>query len=210
MKHPKLYYCPGHMSFASHVILTEIGKPFEAITVSVKDGATQSPEFKRINPKGKIPVLDTGSEILTESAAILYYLALTNPECRLVPDSAMGVSRAIEWTNWLSTILAGPVGQHVRPERFTNEEHARPGVKEKGTENLLIAYAEINDRLAGQEWALGDCYSIVDPTLLIFFKWGNQLKLDMSQFGHWCEHAKRMERRPAVQAALAAENISIW
>jgi len=210
MEKLKLYYCPGHMSFASHVILSEIGKPFDAIAVSIKEGATQSAEFKRINPKGKIPVLDTGSEILTESAAILYYLALLHPEHKLVPDSAMGASRAIEWTNWLSTILAGPVGQHVRPERFTDEMPAQPGVKEKGKGNMLAAYADINDRLAGREWALEEGYSIVDPTLLIFFKWGNQLKLDMRQFGHWCEHTRRMELRPAVQAAIRAEDISIW
>ncbi|NIE57323.1 MULTISPECIES: glutathione S-transferase N-terminal domain-containing protein [unclassified Burkholderia] len=210
MENLKLYYCPGHMSFAPHVVLRELGVPFEAIQVSIKEGETQSTEFRRINPKGKIPVLDTGTEILTESSAIMYYLALAHPECKLVPATPMGASRAIEWTNWLSTILAGPISQHIRPERFTDEEAGRPGVKDKGTENILAAYAAIDERLTGCEWALPDGYSIVDPALLIFFKWGNQLKLDMGQYGHWCAHAKRMEARPAVAATIRAENISIW
>lgn len=210
MEKLKLYYCPGHMSFAPHVILSEIGKPFEAIEVSIKDGATQSAEFKRINPKGKIPVLDTGSEILTESSAIMYYLALTHPECKLVPDSAIGVSRTIEWTNWLSAILAGPVGQQVRPDRFTNDVQAQQGIRDKGTENLLVAYGAINDKLEGREWALDEGYSIVDPMLLIFFKWGNQLKLDMRQFSHWYAHTRCIEQRPAVQSTIKVENISIW
>lgn len=80
-----LFYCPGHLSFAPHVILRELGEPFELALVSIKDGATQSAEFRQLNPKGKVPVLHTGDEVLTESSAILLYLALRFPQARLVP-----------------------------------------------------------------------------------------------------------------------------
>lgn len=63
-----LFYCPGHLSFAPHVILRELGEPFELALVSIKDGATQSAEFRQLNPKGKVPVLHTGDDVLTESS----------------------------------------------------------------------------------------------------------------------------------------------
>jgi len=205
-----LFFCPGHLSFAPHVILNEIGAAFEPVHVSIKDGATQSAEFKRINPKGKVPVLAADGEIVTESAAIMYYLALRHPDRRLVPDTPLGMSRTIEWTNWLAGILASAVGQNTHPARYSAEDGAHAGIRDKGRENLLAAYAQINDKLAGRAWALDEGYSIVDPMLLIFFRWGNVLALDMRQFSHWCAHVRRMEQRPAVQATLATEGISIW
>jgi len=210
MRKIKLYYCPGHFSFPPHVILNEIGLPFEAIHMSIKDGATRTPDFIRLNPKGKIPVLDTGSEILTECSAILCYLAFSYPDRKLIPSSPMGIARTIEWTNWMSGIIASSHAQSLHPYRFTDEGHAHDGIRKKGSESLQLAYSQINDKLEGCEWAVADGYSIVDPTLLIFFKWGHLTNMDMSQFKNWETHTKRMEQRPAVQKTLASEGISVW
>lgn len=210
MKTHTLFYCPGHLSFAPHVILRELGEPFELALVSIKDGATQSAEFRRLNPKGKVPVLHTGDEVLTESSAILLYLALRFPQARLVPDTEMGVARAVEWMNWLASVLPGTVALNFHPSRFSDDTAAHDGIREKGRAGILTAYAQIDERLAARDWALGDHYSIVDPMLLIFFKWGNMLKLDMRGFAHWAEHTERMLRRPAVATALSVEQISVW
>ncbi|WCM22545.1 glutathione S-transferase N-terminal domain-containing protein [Paraburkholderia bryophila] len=206
----KLFYCPGHLSFAPHVILNELGSPFELVHVSIKDGATQTDDFRRLNAKGKLPVLHTGSEVLTESSAILLYLALSRPEKKLLPDSPLGIARAVEWMNWLGAVLAGTVGLNFHPSRFTNDPQAHDGIREKGRESILSAYGQIEEKLKGHDWALEGQYSVVDPMLLIFFKWGNMLKLNMRQFEHWTSHAERMLQRPAVQAALQIENISVW
>ncbi|WP_133649044.1 glutathione S-transferase family protein [Paraburkholderia flava] len=206
----KLFYCPGHLSFAPHVILNELGASFELVHVSIRDGATQTAEFKRLNPKGKLPVLHTGPDVLTESSAILLYLALSRPERALLPDSPMGIARAVEWMNWLAAVLAGTVGPNFHPSRFTNDPNAHDSIRQKGRESILPVYTQIDDRLSHGDWALGEHYSIVDPMLLIFFKWGNMLKLNMQQFEHWSAHVERMLQRPAVQAALQTENISVW
>ncbi|RXV73374.1 glutathione S-transferase family protein [Burkholderia stabilis] len=205
-----LFYCPGHLSFAPHVILRELGEPFELALVSIKDGATQSPEFRRLNPKGKVPVLHTGGDVLTESSAILLYLGMRFPEARLLPDTAMGVARAVEWMNWLASVLPGTVALNFHPSRFSDDAAAHDGIRAKGRAGILAAYAQIDERLAARDWALGEHYSIVDPMLLIFFKWGNMLKLDMRGFAHWAAHTERMLRRPAVATALSVEQISVW
>ncbi|KVS69729.1 glutathione S-transferase family protein [Burkholderia cepacia] len=205
-----LFYCPGHLSFAPHVILRELGEPFKLALVSIKDGATQSAEFRQLNPKGKVPVLHTGDEVLTESSAILLYLALRFPLARLVPDTPMGLARAVEWMNWLASVLPGTVALNFHPSRFSEDPTAHDGIRAKGRAGIVAAYAQIDERLAARDWALGDHYSIVDPMLLIFFKWGNMLKLDMRGFEHWAAHTERMLRRPAVATALSVEQISIW
>jgi glutathione S-transferase len=210
MTAPTLFYCPGHLSFAPHVALYEIGKPFEAVHVSIKDGGTQSPAFRRLNPKGKVPVLDTGQEILTESAAILCYLALSCPESRLLPQSPLGVARAVEWTNWLSGVLTSVISQSFHPQRFAEDPQSHPGIRQRGVEGIRSAYAQIESLLQPQPWALAEGYSIVDPVLAIFFRWGHLVPLDMRQFTHWNTHTRRMEQRPAVQAALRSESISLW
>ncbi|HEM7801054.1 glutathione S-transferase N-terminal domain-containing protein [Burkholderia cenocepacia] len=205
-----LFYCPGHLSFAPHVILRELGEPFDLALVSIKDGATQSAEFRQLNPKGKVPVLHTGDEVLTESSAILLYLALRFPHAQLVPATAMGIARAVEWMNWLASVLPGTVALNFHPSRFSDDAAAHNGIREKGRTGILAAYAQIEERLVGRDWALGAHYSIVDPMLLIFFKWGNMLKLDMRGFAHWAAHTERMLRRPAVTTALSVEQISVW
>jgi glutathione S-transferase len=206
----KLYYCPGHLSFAVHVILMELNVPFEAIHVSIKEGATQTAEFRRLNPKGRVPVLQAGPVILTEASAIMLYLALQHPEHHLVPTSPMGMARAIEWTNWLTSVLAWAVGQNVRPERLTDQIEAHDGIRRKGFANILDLYSQIENKLSGCEWALAEGYSIVDPKLAIFYKWGHLMGMDMRNFPNWTAHTKRIEQRPAVQAVLKIENISLW
>jgi glutathione S-transferase len=205
-----LYYCPGHLSFAPHVILNEIGEPFETVSVSIKSGATQSDTFRRLNPKGKVPVLDTGSQILTESSAIMCYLALLAPERALLPPSPLGIARAIEWTNWLCTVLASVISQTFHPQRFSDDADSLPGIKKRGLANVWETFSRIDDMLNTREWALEEAYSIVDPMLLIFYRWGNLLHLNMRRLSYWSAHTNRMEQRPAVQATLKAEGISIW
>ncbi len=206
----KLYYCPGHLSFAPHVILNELGKPFELLGLSLKNGDNKLDEFKKINPKGKVPVLITDNEILTESSAILLYLAMSYPESRLLPSTTEGVAKTVEWLNWLSCSLTGVLSLNFHPSRFTEDGKAYEGIRSKGRIETIEVFNQINNRLENRTWALKEEYSIVDPVLFIYFKWGNLLNLDMTQYNHWVAHVERMLLRPAVQKTLSTEGISIW
>lgn len=215
-----LYYSPGACSLAPHVLLEEIGEPYDLELVSVAHGETQTPEYRAINPKGRVPTLRMvagrggGAEgVLTEAPAILAYLARTHPEGGLWPSDAAGEARALEWMNWLaSNVHAISYGQIWRPERFVEDEGAEPTVVAKGRQNVLDQYAYIEELLSdGRDWAVPGAYGVVDPFLLVFYRWGNRIGLGMrSLYPGWTLHAERLVERPAVVRTLEQEGIGVW
>ncbi len=206
----KLYYSPGACSFAPHIVLEEINMPYEIELVSTMDGSTRTHEYLQINPKGRVPVLDLNGEIITEAAAIMICLALQNPDSNLIQNTPIGMARTIEWMNWLSGIHAFAIAQNWRTERFSDDTQAHEALQAKGMNNLQDLYSLIDAKLEGTKWAVGSEYSITDPYLLVFFRWGNRLGLKMSDYKNWTRHAERMECRPAVISVLEKEEISIW
>ena len=206
----KLYYSPGACSLAPHIVLEEIREPFDIELVSSMDGSTSTAEYLKINPKGRVPVLDIGESVITEVSAILTYLALTYPQPDLLENTPTGLARAIEWMNWLTGIHSSVIAQNWRVERFSNNPSTYKDIQVKGMENLIEVCGQIDTKLRNLKWAVGEKYSIVDPYLLVFFRWGNRLGLDMKEYLHWTKHAKLVEQRKAVQSVLKVENISIW
>jgi glutathione S-transferase len=190
---PTLYYSPGACSLAPHIALEEIGLPFDLAQVSTSDGSTHTAKHLKLNPKGRVPVLVTGDSALTEAPAILVHLAMQHPDKQLLASTPDALVRSMEWCNWLSgTVHAVAIRQVWRPESFTDLPH-------------------IEARLAKTDWAVGERYSVVDPYLLVFFRWGNRIGFDMR--GHcaaWTQHTLRVIERPATARALATENISVW
>ena len=209
-----LYASPGASSLAPHIVLQEIGAPFElALVVHHGEGAdTHKLAFQKMNPKGRVPVLTDGEFVLTESAAIIVFLASQHQEAGLMPQGPDGFVRAIEWFNWLSSAVHAVAVRMVwRADFFSGDPAAHPAIVSKGHEHLAHAHSLIEQRLQGRDYAVGNAYSIVDPYLLVYYRWGNRMQLDMAgRFPAWTAHARRLETRPAVQRALAAEQISLW
>lgn len=209
-----LYASPGSSSFAPHIVLQEIGVPFELtlITHHGEGAETHKPAFHKMNPKGRVPVLTDGEFVLTESAAILIHLASQHQEARLMPSGPDGLVRAVEWFNWLSSAVHAVAVRMVwRADFFSDDPATHPAIVSKGHEHLAHAHTLIEQRLTGCDYAVDNAYSIVDPYLLVYFRWGNRMRLDMAgRFPAWSAHARRLEARPAVQRALAAEKISLW
>jgi len=208
---------------AVHIVLEEIGKPYEKERVSSRgrhEGSGTSTEaWRRINPKARIPVLTGvagsmgGAEgVLTEVTAILFYLAKTNPEAGLLPREVAAQARCLEWMNWLaSNVHAMSYGQIWRTQRFANDRGAFEDIEAKGRENLLGQYEYIESLLRdGREWAVPGSFSIVDPYLLVFYQWGQRIGIDMrSSCPAWSAQTDRLLQRLAVRRALAAEEIVI-
>ena len=212
-----LYYSPGACSLAPHIVLEEIGKPYKLEHVSAKGGAmTNTPQWRAVNPKGRVPALSGvegriggAPDLLTEAHAIMVYLARSNPQARLMPTEPAAEARAIEWINWLSAnVHAMTYGQIWRPQRFVHEEGLFPAVKARGMDNVREQYAYIESLLGdGRGWALPQGYGVVDPYLLVFYRWGRSVELDMSTYRAWSSHTRRMLERPAVQRAFDQEQL---
>ena len=218
-----LYYSPGACSMAAHIVLEEIGEPYELELVSSRGHlggeGTTSAAWMAKNPKGRVPALSGvpgrigGSDnLLTELHAILFYLARTHPEAQLIPTDPVGEARAIEWMNRLaSNVHAMSYGQIWRANRFVAHERDFAAVQNKGHENLCEQYAYIEHLLDdGRDWAVPGGYSVVDPYLLVFYQWGGRVGLDMkASHPAWCRLTQQTSRRPAVQRVLAQEKITL-
>lgn len=195
---------------APHIVLEEIGQPFNLELVSTDKGEARSDKFKKLNPKGRVPVLIKGDWMLTEAPAILLHLASENPE--FAPKGQEEFSRALEWLNWLSgTVHSVAIRQIWKSEYFTTDPAMHASIQAKGHEHLAEAHALIENRLTGEEWILPSGYTVLDPFLLVFYRWGHRMNLPMREnCPKWTKHAERMLERPAVQRALTTEGISIW
>ena len=207
-----LHAAPGSSSFAPHVILEEIGELYSLALMSAGHPETKTEEFRRLNPKGRIPVLTAENFLLTEAPAILVHLGLTNPRANLLPANGENITRSVEWFNWLSgTVHAVAVRMVWRPDYFADDASEHAQLVAKGKKHLLSAFSLIEVKLTERIWAVGDRYSVVDPYLLTFFRWGNRMLIDMEgSYPAWTAHARRLEDRRAVQSALAQEGISLW
>ncbi|MGQ0529347.1 MAG: glutathione S-transferase family protein [Panacagrimonas sp.] len=211
----RLFYSPGACSMAPHILLEELGLAYESIRVSVAEGANRKPEYLAINPRGRVPALwisdAQGERVLTEAVAIMVYLAQRHPQIDLLPKEPEGFARALEWMGWLaSTLHQAGVRTVLRPERFTTDPAAAPGIAAQGREAIRVGYADIESRLRGRRWALEDRYSTVDIYLLVFYRWGNRCGLDMR--GDFPDYARVMDAvraRPAVRRIVEREGVQI-
>lgn len=205
-----LYYSPGACSLAPHILLEEAGACYRLVEVNVQQGKTQQTAFLELNPKGRVPVLCSGSHILTEVPAISWYIAASHAGAKqLVPDDLLMQARVLEWFNWLSGSLHGiAFGGKWRPQRFVNEHQLFDSVIAKAEDNLRDGFAYIEQRLADRQWAIGDAYTIVDPYLFVFHHWAITIGVDVvTLYPHWSRHASRIRQRAAVKRALEQEGL---
>lgn len=207
-----LYYSPGACSFAPHVLLEEAGIPYQLCLVNLSSGEQRQPAFAKVNPKGLVPALDTGAAILTEVPAISYYIAGLVPDKQLFPAELETASTCLEWFNWLSTALhAVAFAQLWRPERFVDNPDHFVYVTARGRKNVHAMFEQIEARLPQHAWAVGSTFTVIDPYIGVFYRWGCRIGVDMAgQYPKWTAHMKRLAQRPAVQRTLDQEKISLW
>jgi glutathione S-transferase len=190
------------------VLLEEIGKPYEAVPVNLREGAQFKPEFTSVNPKSKVPTLqrDDGS-VLTEYPAIAFWLSATNPDARLMPEGAEGQARALELTDYcVSTMHMQGFSRIFRPAAYAPNEADHEGVKARGEEMFSKGLGLMDKSLAGKEWLVGP-YSFADSALFyVSFWWNGRLKKELP--GNVAAHYARMNARPAVQRTLKAEGLA--
>lgn len=207
----KLYYSPGACSLAVHIMLEELGEPYQTELVLTGNGSTRTDKHLAVNPKGQVPVLDLGNEVLTEVSAIMLYLTFTFGFNLGLDNSQNTIVRAVEWMNWLSSgVHAGPVTQCWNTDRLTEDPSHHSSIQVKGQKRLRGAYTLIERKIPKTGYVLGG-FSAVDPCLVGYFRWGNRLGLDMrTDFPNWTRHCLQMLERPAVNTVLAEEKLSVW
>lgn len=204
MKH---HYAPGACSIGIHVLLEEIGKPYEAVAVNLREGEQYKPEFTAVNPKSKVPTLvrDDGS-VLTEYPAIAYWLARSNPFANLLPDDIDQQARALELMDYaVATIHMQGFARQFRPSNFTPNAVDEEAVKTKGKEIAEKGFALLDKALAGKEYAVGK-FSIADSAIFYVSFWAKRVGITLP--ANVAAHFERMTARPAVQRVLLQEGLA--
>ena len=199
----KLFLKPGSCSLASHIVLEEIGRPYDTETVDLAKKLTASgADFWAINPKGYVPalLLDDG-DLLTEGPAILQYLADLAPELQLAP--ANGSKARYQLQSWL-TFIGTEVHKNFSP--FFNPA-VTPEMKDLARSNLQRRLGYVNDQLAGRDFLMGDTFSVADAYLFTVVGWAKFVQLDLSAWPHLIAFQGRVAARPATQRALKAEGL---
>jgi glutathione S-transferase len=207
-----LCYSPGSCSFAPHVVLNEIGCRFELRKFSTADGGNYTPEYLAINPKARIPALMIDGFVLTENPAILAYLGRRFSDAGLYPSSSgESEARCLEWLAWCSNTVHVAFAQIWRPERFIGAANDYPAVIARGHDVFRTCLRDIESHLSQNDFALGSQYSVVDPFLLVFYRWAVRVDYEMRQdFPSYTRFAEALCERPAVKRALSTEGISVW
>jgi glutathione S-transferase len=204
----KLYFAPGACSLGIHVLLEEIGKPYEAAPVNLREGAQYKPDFTNLNPKSKVPTLqrDDGS-VLTEFPAIAYWLAASNPDAKLLPADADGQARALEAMDYVvATLHMQGFGRLFRPSGFAPSTADEEAVKTRGKEILEKGFALVNEKLAGKDYLLG-AFSIADAALFYVEFWAT-VRFNMTLPPNCAAHYARMKARPAVAKVMQQEGLA--
>lgn len=203
-----LCYAKKTCSIGIHVLMEEIGAPYDLKIIDFSKGEQKTPEYKALNPKGKVAALvrDDGS-VLTEYAAIAMWLAMTNPDKKLMPTDPEGMVRTIEALDFVvGTVHMLSWRMWRRPDAYSDVPEAIEQLKERGQAAMLAALDVVDAQLGGKDYLVED-FSIADTALYYTEYWAVDVAgwtLPQNVQAHY----ERMKMRPSVQASRKVEGVS--
>jgi glutathione S-transferase len=201
----RLFFSPGSCALASHIALEEAGADYTAARISFSKNEQRSPEYLAVNPKGRVPALVTDDGILTETPAILAYIAQCYPQARLAPlDDPFAFARVQAFNSYLCSTVHVAHAHRMRGTRWADDLAAIEAMKRKVPESVGAAFALIEDTLEGP-WVMGQHYTICDPYLFTLAEWLDGDGVDLSKLPRVIDHRTRMYDRPAIKRAIAQE-----
>jgi glutathione S-transferase len=202
----KLYYAPGTCALASHIALEEAGADYETERLDFKRNEQNSAEYLAINPKGRVPSLITDRGALTETPAILAFIAQCFPQAKLVPlEDAYGFAEVQAFNSYLCATVHVAHAHRVRGYRWAAEDSSFTDMKQMVPKTMGACFGLIERDMLRGPWVMGEQYTICDPYLYTIATWLEGDGVDLATLPRVMDHRKRMAERPAVRAALAEQ-----
>ncbi|MGH7090078.1 MAG: glutathione S-transferase family protein [Stellaceae bacterium] len=199
-----LYYAPITCALVPYVTLTEAGAKFEPRPVNLGNRQNFSPDYLRLNPKHKVPVLMIDGEPLTENVAIQIWIAHNFPKAKLLPADRMQELKAISILAWCASGIHPFLTRINNPARVADAPGADDGVRRLAQEQLFENYRIADAMLASREFFF-DHFTAADAHFFWCFRRGTQFRLPLGEFPNATAHFERMQQRPSVQKVLAFE-----
>jgi glutathione S-transferase len=204
----KLFYSPHSCALASHIALQEAGADYQTVRLDFRANDQRKPEYLAINPKGRVPALATDKGILTETPAILAFIAQSFPKARLAPlDDAFAFARVQAFNSYLCSTVHVAHAHRIRGYRWVDagDAAAIAAMQKKVPHAVGECFDLIEREMLAGPWVMGEAYSICDPYLFTLASWLEVDGVDPARFPKVHDHRKRMAERSAVKEALAAE-----
>lgn len=202
----KLHYSPGSCALATHIVLEESGADFELRKVDFSQREQTSANYLAINPKGRVPALVTERGVLTETPAMLSFIAQSYPQARLAPLADLWQFAQVQAFNaYLCSTVHVAHAHRMRGYRWADEPSAIEEMARKAPEVVLACFELIERTMFAGPWVFGDEYSIADAYLFTVAQWWEADRVDARRLPRLAEHRQRVSERAAVQRALAAE-----
>ncbi len=202
----QLYYVPHTCALAAHIALEEAGCTYEAVRLSFKTSDQRSPEFLALNPKGRVPALVTPRGVLSETPAILAFIAQSFPMARLAPlDDPFAFAQVQSFNSYLCSTVHVAHAHGMRGYRWADDPAAIAEMQRKVPDALTAAYAPIEQHFLQGPWVMGDSYTVADAYLFTIARWLEDDGVDPRRFPRIVAHRARVGARPEVERAIAAE-----
>lgn len=202
----KLYFATGTCALASHIALEEAGAEYSTVRINFSTSEQRSPEYLAINPKGRVPSLVTDQGILTETPAMLAYIAQSHPKAKLAPlEDPFRFAEVQAFNCYLCSTLHVAHAHRARGHRWVDDAAAIEAMKRKVPETVAACFEMIESKMLQGPWVMGETYTICDPYLFTLAQWMEGDSVDPVRFPKVYDHRNRMSERPAVRKAVAAE-----
>lgn len=201
-----LFFSPNACSLASHIALAESGLPYEIRRVKFAENEQQSDAYLKINPKGRVPALLTDRGVLTETVAILAFIAQAAPDAKLAPlDDPFLFGRMQAFNAYIASTVHVAYAHFRRSYRWADNQASFDDMMAKAPKNFHDCFRLIDKEFLEGPYVLGDTYSVADPYLYLMTSWLPNLKLDRADFPKVNAHFERVKERPAVRRAEAEQ-----
>ena len=202
----KLFYAPRTCALASHIALEEAGAEYTAVRLDFRANDQRKPEYLAINPKARVPSLVTDAGVLTETPAILAFIAQSFPKAQLAPlADPFAFARAQAFNSYLCSTVHVAHAHRMRGYRWADDPAALKEMQRKVPTTVGECFDLIEREMFEGPWVLGKAYSICDPYLFTLAQWMEADGVDPARFPKILDHRNRMPGRPAVKKALAEE-----
>ena len=196
------YYAKSSAAYAPHILLEETGLEYKAVRIDFQTNEQQSPAYLKINPKGRVPALITEKGILTETPAMLAYLAQVAPDQNLAPTDPFEFAIAQAFNSYMaSTVHVAHAHKH-RGARWADDPLVHEAMKAKVTANMTECAQMIEEHYLKGPFVLGNRFSLCDPYMALVTRWFRDDGVDLDQFGKIKGHDMLMRERRSMQHVL--------
>ena len=203
----KFFFAPNTCAVASHIALEEAGAVYETVRVDFRSNQQRSPDYLAINPKGRVPALATERGTLTETPAILAFIAQSYPAAQLAPlNDPFEFARVQAFNSYLCSTVHVAHAHRVRGYRWADDPAAIAEMQRKVPTTVSDCFELIETTMFAGPWVMGANYTICDPYLFTISQWLDGDGVDIRRFPKVLALSERMHARAAVQRALAAQH----